>query len=72
MTEPHYSNVNQDDANLILSLLDTPKEEDTTDRKQHLHADLEHKVTNSSKDRLHKAECSHIQPKILKRTESES
>ena len=60
MTESHYSEVNQGDAILILSLLDVSKEEETVDRKRNLHVDLENKVTKLAEDHFCKAEYSHI------------
>ena len=70
MSESRYSEVNQEDTTLILSMLDESKEETKADRKRDLHVKLEKEVTQSTKDHFRKAECSHIQPKILKRTES--
>ena len=51
-------------------MIDKLKEEAMTDRKIDLHVELEKEVTRSTKDRFHKAEYSHTQPKILERTES--
>ena len=64
MTGTHHSKINQDDLNLLSSLLDILKD----DRKRHLDADQENKVIKSSEDRFQKAQCSHILSKILKRT----
>ena len=72
MIESHHSKINQDDATLILSLLDTSKEERTTNRNRHLHVDLENELTKSSEERLRKAEYSHNSSRILKTTESRS
>jgi hypothetical protein len=70
MSESHYSEVNQDDATLILSMLDDSKEEAMMDRKRDLHADPENEVTKSTKDCFCKPEYSHIQTKILKKIDS--
>ena len=63
MSESHYSEVNQDDGTLILSLLDDSKEEATADRKRNLHVDPKSEVTKSAKDHFRKAEYSHISSK---------
>ena len=68
MTETQHSKINQDDATLILSLLDTSNKEAPSDRKIY-HTNQENEVTTSTEDCFRKAECSHIQTKILKRTD---
>jgi hypothetical protein len=41
MSEPDYSEMNQEDATLLLSMLEKSKEEATTDRKIELPVELE-------------------------------
>ena len=67
--ETHHSRINQDDTILLLSLLDTSREEATPDRKRY-HTNHANEVTKSTKDCFCKSEYSHIQTKILKRTDS--
>ena len=67
--ESHHCKINQADAILILSLVDTSKEEGVADRKIQLHADPDNGVTKSSTEYLRKTECSHNASKILKTTE---
>ena len=64
MAGTHHSKLNQDDVNLLSSLLDISKD----DRKRNLHADQENELIKSSEDHFHKAQYSHISLKILKRT----
>ena len=68
MSESHYSDVNQEDATLTLSMLDESKKEAAADRKRDLHVELEKEVTQSTEGCFRKAEYSHIHPKILKKT----
>jgi hypothetical protein len=64
MTGTHQSIMNQDDANLITSLLDTQKD----DRKRHFCADQENEVIKTPEECLHKAPSSPTWKKIPKRT----
>ena len=63
MTKTHNSKINQNDVNLLSSLLDIPKD----DRKTQYCADRENEVIKTSEDCFHKAEGSLILTRTLKR-----
>ena len=68
MTGTHQSIINQDDANLLTSLLDIQKD----DRKRHFCADQENEVIKTPEECLHKAQRSLISQKEYPRERNQS